>query len=73
MVFLSSTIVAESFVLEIGRVLDPALKRNIETIYLFKFIFMFVYGSYLLSSLRQMISEFSLKYFKSYFVTCLLN
>ena len=71
MVFLSSTIVAGSFVLEVGRVLDPALKRNVETIYLFKFIFKFVYQSYLLLNLRQMIYEFSLKYFKSYFVTML--
>ena len=73
MVFLSSTIVAGSFVLEVGRVLDPALKRNVETIYLFKFIFKFVYESYLLLNLRQMIYEFSLKYFKSYFVTMLIK
>ena len=52
MVFLSSTIVAGSFVLEVGRVLDPALKRNVETIYLFKFIFKFVCESYLLLDLR---------------------
>ena len=73
MVFLSSTIVAGSFVLQVGRVLDPALKRNVETIYLFKFIFKFVYQSYLLLNLRQMIYEFSLKYFKSYFVTMLIK
>ena len=73
MVFLSSTIVAGSFVVEAGRVLDPALKRNVETIYLFKFIFKFVYESYLLLNLRQMIYEFSLKYFKSYFVTMLIK
>ena len=52
MVFLSSTIVAGSFVLEVGRVLDPALKINVETIYLFKLIFKFVYESYLLLNLR---------------------
>ena len=73
MVFLSSTIVTGSFVLEVGRVLDPALKRNVETIYLFKFIFKFVYESYLLLNLRQMIYEFSLKYFKSYFITILIK
>ena len=48
-----------------------ALERNVETIYLFKFIFKFVYESNLLSNLRQMIYEFSLKYFKGYFVTVL--
>ena len=73
MVFLSTTIVAGSFGLEAGRVLDPVLKRNVETIYLFKFIFKFVYESYLLLNLRQMIYEFSLKYFKSYFVTMLIK
>ena len=73
MVFLSSTIVAGSFVLEVGRVLDPALKRNVETIYLFKFIFKFVYESYLLLNLRQMIYEFSLKYIKIYFVIMLIK
>ena len=73
MVFLSSTIVAGSFVLEVGRVLDPALKRNVETIYLFKFIFKFAYVSYLLFNLRQMIYEFSLKYFKSYLETVLIK
>ena len=73
MVFLSLTIVAGSFVLEVGMVLDPALKRNVENIYLFKFIFKFVYESYLLLNLRQMIYEFSLKYFKSYFVTMLIK
>ena len=73
MVFLSPTIVAGSFVLEVGRVLDPALKRNVETIYSFKFIFKFVYESYLLLNLRQMIYKFSLKYFKSYFVTMLIK
>ena len=62
MVFLSSSIAAESFVLEVGRVLDPALKRNVETIHLFNFIFKFVYESYLLLNLLQMIYEFSLKY-----------
>ena len=73
MVFLSSTIVAGSFVLEVGWVLDSALKRNVETIYLFKFIFKSVYESYLLLNLRQLIYEFSLKYFKSYFVTMLIK
>ena len=73
MVFLSSTIVTGSFVLEVGRVLDPALKTNVETIYLFKLIFKFVYESYLLLNLRQIIYEFSLKYFKSYFVTILIK
>ena len=73
MFFLSSTIFAESFVLEVGRVLDPALKINVETIYLFKLIFKFVYESYLLLNLRQIIYEFSLKYFKSYFVTILIK
>ena len=73
MVFLSSTIVTGSFVLEVGRVLDPALKINVETIYLFKLIFKFVYESYLLLNLRQIIYEFSLKYFKSYFVTILIK
>ena len=71
MVFLSSTIVAGSFVLEVGRVLDPALKINVETIYLFKLIFKFVYESYLLLNLRQITYKLSLKYFKSYFVTIL--
>ena len=73
MVFLSSTIVAGSFVLEVGRVLDPALKINVETINLFKLIFKFVYESYLLLNLRHIIYEFSLKYFKSYFVTILIK
>ena len=73
MVFLSSTIVTGSFVLEVGRVLDPALKINVETIYLFKLIFKFVYESYLLLNLRQIIYEFSLKYFKSCFVTILIK
>ena len=73
MFFLSSTIFAESFVLEVGRVLDPALKINVEAIYLFKLIFKFVYESYLLLNLRQIIYEFSLKYFKSYFVTILIK
>ena len=73
MVFLSFTIVAGSFVLEVGRVLDPALKINVETIYSFKLIFKFVYESYLLLNLRQIIYVFSLKYFKSYFVKYLLN
>ena len=73
MAFLSSTIVAESFVLEVERVLDPALKNNAETIYLFKFIFKFVYEPYLLLNLSQMIYEFSLKYFKSYFVIMLIK
>ena len=73
MVFLSSTIVAGSFVLEVGRVLDPALKINVETIYLFKLIFKFVYESYLLLNLCQVIYEFSLKYFKSNFVAILIK
>ena len=73
MVFLSSTIVAGSFVLEVGRVLDLALKINIENIYLFKLIFKFIYESYLLLNLRQTIYEFSVKYFKSYFVTILIK
>ena len=68
MVFLSWSIAAESFVLDVGRVLDPALKRNAETVYLFYFIFKFVYESYLLLNLLQMIYEFSLKYVWSYFV-----
>ena len=55
MVFLSSTIVAGSFVLEVGRVLNLALKINVETIYLFKLILKFVYESYLLLNLRQII------------------
>ena len=50
-----------------------ALKRNVETIYLFKFIFKFAYVSYLLFNLRQMIYEFSLKYFKSYLETVLIK
>ena len=73
MVFLSLTIVAGIFVLEVGRVLDPALKIYVETIYLFKLIFKFVYESYLLLNLHQIIYEFSLKYFKSYFVTMLIK
>ena len=73
MVFLFFTIVAGSFVLEVGRVLDPAVKINVETIYSFKLIFKFVYECYLLLNLRQIIYVFSLKYFKSYFVKYLLN
>ena len=73
MVFLSFTIIARSFVLEDGRVPDPALKINVETIYSFKLIFNFVYESYLLLNLRQIIYVFSLKYFKSYLVKYLLN
>ena len=73
MVFLSSTIIAGSFVLEVGRILDPALKINVETIYLSKLIIKFVCESYLLLNLRQIIYEFSLKYFKSYFVTILIK
>ena len=46
----------------------PDLKINVETIYSFKLIFNFVYESYLLLNLRQIIYVFSLKYFKSYFV-----
>ena len=69
MVCLSTTII----VLEVGRVLDPALKINVETISLFKLIFKLVYESYLLLNLRQIIYEFSLKYFKSYFVTILVK
>ena len=34
---------------------------------------MFIHESYLLLNLRQMIYEFSLKYFKSYFVTMLIR
>ena len=68
MVFLSSTIAARNFFLEVGRVLDAGLKINVETIYLFELIFKFVYESYLLLDLRQIIYEFSFKYFKSYFV-----
>ena len=64
LVFLSSNIVAGSFVLEVGKVLDPALKINMETIYLFKLIFKFVYESYLLLNLRQIIYEFSLKFLR---------
>ena len=73
MVFLSSTIVSGSFVLEFGGVLDPAQKRNVETIHLFKFIFKFFLGILSTFKLRQMIYEFSLKYFKSYFVTMLIK
>ena len=73
MVFLSSTIVARSFVLEVGRVPDPALKINVEIIYLVKLIFKFDYESYLLLNLLQIIYEFSLKYLKSYFVTILIK
>ena len=62
------SILAGSFVLEVGRVLHPALKINVKTIYLFELIFKFVYESYLLLDLRQIIYEFSFKYFKSYFV-----
>ena len=64
LVFLSSNIVAGSFVLEVGKVLDPALKINMETIYLFKLIFKFVYESYLLLNLCQIIYEFSLKFLR---------
>ena len=73
MVCLSPTIVTENIVLEVGRVPDPALKIKVETIYLFKLIFKFFYESYLLLNLRQIIYEFSLKYFKSYFVTILIK
>ena len=73
MVFLSSNIVAGSLVLEVGRVLEPSLKINVETIYLLKLIFKIVYKSYLLLNLRQIIYEFSLKYFKSYFVTIFIK
>ena len=73
MVFLSLTLAAESFVLELERVLDPAVKINVETIYLFKLIFKFAYESYLLLNLRQLIYEFSLKYVRSYFVTILIK
>ena len=73
MVFLSSSIVAGSLVLEVGTVLDPALKINVEIIYLVKWIFKFVYESYLLLNLHQIIYEFSLKYFKSYFVIILIK
>ena len=73
MVFLSLTLAAESFVLELERVLDPAVKINVETIYLFKLIFKFAYESYLLLNLRQLIYEFSLKYGRSYFVTILIK
>ena len=69
MVCLSTTVI----VLDVGRGLDPALKINVETISLFKLIFKFVYESYLLLNLRQIIYEFSLKYFKSYFVTILVK
>ena len=37
--FLSLTTVASSLVLEVARVLDPTLKINMETIYLFNLIF----------------------------------
>ena len=47
MVFLSTTIVTGSFVLEVGSALDPVLKIDVETIYLFKLIFKLVYESYL--------------------------
>ena len=39
------------FVLEVARFLDPTLKVNAETIYLFKLIFKFAYESYLLLNL----------------------
>ena len=42
---------ARSFVLEVARVLDPALKINVETIYLSKLFFKFVYESCLLLNL----------------------
>ena len=51
-----------SFVLEVGRIVDPpALKGNVETIYIFKLIFKFINESYLLLNLHQIIYEFSLK------------
>ena len=46
---------------------------NVETVYLFKLIFKFIYESYLLLNLPQIIYEFCLKYFESYFVTILTN
>ena len=48
---------------------DPGsgCERNVETIYLFKFIFKFVNESYLLLNIRQIIYKFSLKYFKELF------
>ena len=74
MVFLSSNLATGSFVLEVGRVLDQALKINVEIIYLFTLIFKLVYEPYLLLNLRQFkIYEFSLKYFKSCFVTILFK
>ena len=53
--------------------LDPALKINVETIYLFKLIYRFDCESYLLLNPRQIIYESSLTYFKSYFVTILIK
>ena len=77
MVFLSSTIVAGSFVLEVRRVLDPALKINVETIHLFKSTFKFVSESYLLlnyvKSFTNLVSStsrvISLQYLLNYDVT----
>ena len=42
---------ARSFMLEVARVLDPALKINMETICLSKLFFKFVYESCLLLNL----------------------
>ena len=49
--FLSSTIVARSFALEVARVLDPTLKINMKKNYLVNLIFKFVCATYLLFNL----------------------
>ena len=52
MVLLSPTDVARSFALEVARILDPALKIDVEAIYfIIHLILNFVYGSSLLLNL----------------------
>ena len=63
--FLSSINVVRNFVLEFASVLDPILKKNIETIYLFDLIFKFACESYILLNLNLIIYWLSRKYFKS--------
>ena len=63
--FLSSINVVRNFVLEFASVLDPILKKNIETIYLFDLIFKFACESYILLNLNLIIYWLSPKYFKS--------
>ena len=64
--FLSSVNVVRNFVLEFfASVLDPILKKNIETIYLFDLIFKFACESYILLNLNLIIYWLSRKYFKS--------